>query len=219
MIGLLLVAAAVPDAVAPPAASDDVVVRAQIPPHCHPRSGDPLDAITNIPDGWVTLHRKRDGSVTIAQDGLHFEADPESWQRSGTGMSNYVFRAPTDGSPLCIGSRMDRASGGVQLRRVLDPRDFRGRHIRFTAFAASRDAKWVSFWVNGGGGMKQFAHVGWNGTHGWTPVTIDVQVSDRFPMAAYGFALSGGGDVWVYQPRIDIIGSNGKPLVSQPDKR
>lgn len=133
MIGLLLIAAvgAAPESRA--VSADDVVVRGQVPPHCHPRSGDPLDEVRNLPDKWVTLHLQRDGSVVIAQDGLHFEGDVGSWQRSGSHMGDYVFRTPTDGSPLCMGSRSDRGLGGVQLRRQLDPRDFRGQHVRFTA--------------------------------------------------------------------------------------
>jgi hypothetical protein len=30
---------------------------------------------------------------------------PEAWQRDGQRLNDYVFRVPTDGSPLCIGSR------------------------------------------------------------------------------------------------------------------
>lgn len=120
MIGLLLIAAASADLAA--SRADDVIVRAQVPPHCHPRRGDPLDAVNGLPKGWATLHVRRDGSVVVAQDGIHFEADTETWQRSGTDMANYVFRAPTDGSPLCIGSRIKSVEGTVQLRRILDPR-------------------------------------------------------------------------------------------------
>jgi len=219
LLGLLALILGQTDAVPTADVPADVVIGATIPPHCHPRPGDPLDNVRSLPDTWVTLRLRRDGSVSVAHDALHFEQDLETWQRSGKNMGDYVFRVPTDGSPLCMGSRNDRARGGVQLRRQLDPRDFRGQHVRFTAFAASRNAKSVTFWVNGGGGEKQFAQIGWGGTHGWTPVSIDVYVSDRFPLAIYGFTLSGGGDVWLYQPRIDLIGRGGKPLPNQPDKR
>ena len=216
-MGLLLMAALSPAAAAAPV--DELVVRAQIPPPCHPRPGDPLDAVKNLPDHWVTLRLEPDNKVVIATDALRFEDDVRTWQRSGKNMGDYVFRVPTDGTPLCIGSRSEQPRGSVQLRRQLDPRDFRGQHVRFTAFAASRNAKSVSFWVNGGGGEKQFAQLTWAGTHGWTPVSIDVAVSDRFPRAMYGFTLAGGGDVWLYQPHLDIIGRDGKPVVNQPDKR
>lgn len=216
MIGLLSIFAAAALQEGPP---EQVVVRAQIPPHCHRRSGDPLDAATDLPDRWVTLRLKPGNKVAVVTDGLHFEGDVGTWQRSGKAMGDYVFRVPVDGTPLCMGSRTDHPRGGAQLRRQLDPRDYRGQHVRFTAFAASRNAKWVSFWVNGGGGERQFAQVGWTGTHGWTPVSIEIEVSDRFPRAMYGFTLTGGGDVWLYQPRLDIIGRDGKPVATQPDKR
>ena len=103
------------------------------------------------------------------------------------------------------------------MRRQLNPLDFRGRRIRFTAFAATRNARSASFWINGGGG--HFNQVELDGTHGWTPISIQVDVSDRYPTAMYGFTLSGGGDVWLYQPHLDIIGPNGKPLPSPPDRR
>ena len=76
MIGLLLIVAASAAGAAP---TDDVVVRAQIPPHCHSRPGDPLDAVEALPTRWVTLRAKRDGSVAIAQDGPHLEQDTQTW--------------------------------------------------------------------------------------------------------------------------------------------
>jgi hypothetical protein len=190
----------------------DIVVRAAIPPHCRQRPGDPLDAVQDLPHHWALIKVGRDGSVKAVQDTPYWFTGPDYWQRSGEDLGNFIFRVPQDENPICIGAKKPSVTGGVQLRRVLDPRGFIGAHVRLTAFAASRDAKDGSFWINGGGGEKNFIQIGFSGTRGWTPVSIDTRVSERFPRLMYGMTLGGGGDIWLYDVHLEVVGINGKVL-------
>jgi hypothetical protein len=138
---------------------------------------------------------------------------PEFWQRVGINMGAYRFRAPAADKPMCIGGR-----GGAQsfagFRRIVDAAPYRGHRMRFTAWVATGAAGQVSFWLATGslleggplldGGNTNNVPLG--GNHGWTPVLLETgPIHADARHISYGFNLQGSGDVWVYQPKLEVV--------------
>lgn len=185
-------------------------------PPCVPLSGDPLDQV-DIP--WIDDHQaRRQSAIVPAGDGFAFGLDRETitgpafWQRAGTAIDQYVFRAPSDGTPMCIGARPGRPEGYAQFRRITDSAPFEGRRVRFTAWAATGDAELVRFWLAAGNGTRVLHNGGntnnqpWGGDNGWTPILLEIgPVAEGADHISYGFLLYGRGSVWLYQPRLEVV--------------
>lgn len=185
-------------------------------PHCRPLQADSYDAVP------VPLHHGQMMIVPNPATGepeLRRDSDPvtgpDVWQRAGTAMGAYVFRAPASGATLCIGSRIDHPDGIGQLRRVLDARPYRTQTIRFTAWVATSKAHEVRFWLAAGG----LGHVllgddtrttPVRGTHRWMPVSLTIGPVPRVATKiSYGFLLIGGGDVWLARPQLEVVETPG----------
>ncbi|KRA79713.1 hypothetical protein ASD76_16955 [Altererythrobacter sp. Root672] len=150
---------------------------------------------------------------------------PEFWQRVGVGMDQFVFRAPSIGKPMCIGGRGDRDRFGG-FRRIVDAAPYRGHRLRFTAWVATGRAQQVNFWLAAGTRWpekrRQFEvrrtdfyellnggntnNLPFAGNHGWTPVLLETgPIHKDADHVSYGFNLAGSGDVWVYEPKLEIV--------------
>jgi hypothetical protein len=60
---------------------------------------------------------------------------------------------------------------------------------------------------------------GWpfSGSRGWTPVLLEIgPIDDRAGHLSYGFNLEGGGDIWVYDPKLEIV-ANRSPDTTDED--
>jgi len=171
---------------------------------------DPLDAIEvdSSLQQWVVAADEH-GVIRARLDDDPITG-PDYWQRAGNAIGSYLFRSPSDGSPLCIGGR-GHPNGWGQLRRVLDATPFHGKSVRFTALVATRDTAEVRLWLAVGdsrvvmrGGDTR--HNPLHGTHDWTPMSLTItNVPTGATKLSYGFLLYGVGDVWVTQPRIEIV--------------
>lgn len=184
---------------------------------CHAAAGDPLDEVSVgsnsgehtmiVPDGQGGFSATR---VTERMTG------PEFWQRVGVGIGAYRFRAPAGGNPMCIGARGGANShntfGG--FRRILDAARFRGHRVRFTAWVATRKAGQVSFWLATGSQLEggplldggNTNNVPLGGNNAWTPVLLETgPIHEDARHVSYGFNLQGRGDVWVYEPKLEIV--------------
>ena len=112
------------------------------------------------------------------------------------------------------------------FRRIVDATRYRGHRLRFTAWVATRRAQQVSFWLAAGTEWRekrrQFEvlrtpfnallnggntnNIPLSGDHGWTPVLIETgPIHKDAHHISYGFNLQGSGDVWVYQPKLEIV--------------
>ena len=135
------------------------------------------------------------------------------------------FRASSSGQPMCIGGR-GGAGSFAGFRRIIDAVPYRGQRLRFTAWVATRRAQQVSFWLAAGTQWRetrrQFEvlrtpfnallnggntnNIPFSGDHGWTPVLIETgPIHNDADHISYGFNLQGSGDVWVYQPKLEIV--------------
>jgi len=196
----------------PPA--DELTVTARRIPHCHRRPGDPADAV-HVPAAYtaqrVIAPDKKTNQLSWQIDREQMSG-PDVWQRAGTGIGQYVFRVPEDGSPMCIGAAVDWPSGWGQLRQIVAiPEGHAGKYLHFSALVAARDAALIRFWL-GGFANRGFRGQGGDtsadpltGTFGWKRVDL---VAGPIPYeaghASYGFLLWGKGDVWLYEPKLEI---------------
>jgi hypothetical protein len=214
----------------PPLDSGEVVVHGY-PPHCHPRPGDPQDAVDLTPAAGGKLQQVIRIDPATGRYGL-FEDDypvtgSDIWQRDGTGIDQFVFRVPASDDPVCIGARSPRAKGFAQLRRSFMARPYWGKFVRLTAFVATRKARDVRFWVAAGAGNYVQGHhvkVGANivaggfqsnpfrGNQEWRPLSLTVgPLPCMATQISYGVMLNGGGDVWFYQAKFEEVPNNEIP--------
>ncbi|HEY1606456.1 MAG TPA: hypothetical protein VGF77_12760 [Allosphingosinicella sp.] len=193
----------------------DIVVNGRAR-HCHKLRNDPLDAVDATPPDGV---RRQSEIVPVGNGRFAFGPSDEArvtgpvfWARAGTGIDQYVFRAPTNGSALCIGAKWPDPEGWGQLRRIVDVTPYRGKRVRFTAWAATGDTRLVRFWLAAGKGTQRLTNGGntnnqpWGGNHGWTPILLEIgPISAEADHISYGFLLWGHGDVWIYNPKLEIV--------------
>jgi hypothetical protein len=192
-------------------------------PHCLPRPGDPLDSLDMAPAAAVSRQQVIKLDPRTGRFGIFPDDDPVTgpgiWQRVGTRMDQYIFRVPEDGAPLCLGARSKGPRGWAQLRQVVDAAPYHGKIVRVTMWAATQKAGRVWFWVASGrrhkpGGSRQAdmatetGSVEFRGSHSWTPVSLTMgPVRCDQEKISFGVMLDGPGDLWIYQPQIEVIGT------------
>jgi hypothetical protein len=195
---------------------------------CRPRPGDPLDDV-KVGGGLDHMMIVPDGQAGYAWvHNTEQITGPDFWQRVGIGMVAYRFRGPSGDKPMCVGGHGETSNFGG-FRRIVDAAPYRGRRLRFTAWAATRNAGQVSFWLAAGtpwrpkpdrstseqyekvrpnhllnGGNTN--NVRFGGDNGWTPVLLETgPIGKDADHVSYGFNLQGSGDVWVYRPKLEIV--------------
>ncbi len=208
----------------------EIVVRGRRrAPPCVPLAGDPLDEVRIPSMSSDGQQRRQSVIVPVAGNTFEFQRNTEQvtgpvfWQRAGTGIDQYVFRAPSDGTPMCIGAKWSHPAGYAQFRRITDSTPFEGKRVRFTAWAATGDAKLVRFWLAAGNGRWVLHNGGntdnqpWGGDHGWTPILLEIgPIAEDSDHISYGFLLQGHGSVWIYQPTLEIV--TDEPAASRTDE-
>jgi len=219
------------------AVPDELVINGRLP-HCHMRPGDPLDAVDlSGADGSQQVIRR---DPATGQFGLFRDdyppTDPEEWQRDGMHLDQFVFRVPTDGSPMCIGSRKRDTLGVAQLRRSFAAEPYWGKVLRFTAFVATQGVAEVRFWLAAGSGeykVGRKVRLGSDivagddshkqpivGSHGWMPISYTVgPIPCNATQISYGVTLDGGGDVWMYRAALEQIPDSELPKEMRQAKK
>lgn len=196
--------------------NNDIVVNGRAR-RCRPAAGDPLDRVS-VP-GWLDYMMivPDGGGGFVAKRVTEEITGPEFWQRVGIHMGSYSFRAGSGDKPMCIGGRGGPDSFGG-FRRIVDAAPYRGHRVRFTAWAATGDAGQVSFWLASGLQLKRLYdggntnNVPFGGNHDWTPVLLETgPIDEAAEHISYGFNLQGSGNVWVHEPKLEIV--------EQPEER
>lgn len=206
-----------------PPATDDVIVNGRLP-HCYRRPGDPLDAVDlSGADGSQQVIRRDPvtGKFGLFRDDYPL-TDPDEWQRDGTHLEQFIFRVPTDGTPMCIGSRRAGTLGIAQLRRSFVAKPYWGKVLRFTAFVATRRVEELRFWLVAGTGtytVGRKVSLGSDivagddssrkpivGNHHWMPISYTMgPIPCQASQISYGFTLMGGGDAWIYKAALEEV--------------
>jgi hypothetical protein len=222
----------------------DIVVNGRAR-RCRPAAGDPLDLVE------IGSEATRPQLMAIVPDGQGGHAwipneeqltGPDYWQRVGVSMDRYVFRAASADRPMCVGRRVG-IDGFAGFRRIVDAAHYRGHRLRFTAWVATGGAQQVNFWLAAGTAWREVPprsdrirsnrllngsntnRLPFRGNHGWTPVMLETgPIHADAHHISYGFNLAGSGDVWVYQPRLEVVANyRGAPtrdlVVSGLDQR
>lgn len=210
---------------APPTAADtdEVVIRAY-PPHCRPAPGDPQDEVDLSPAASGSTQQviqldPASGKYILTADDYPTTA-PGVWQRDGVRLHEFVFRVPTDGNPLCIGTRSTRSLGMAQLRQAIDAKPYRHKILRFTAWVATRQVNAVRFWLVAGTNERpKFLNIvassgNWKepvtGSKAWFPVSLTIgPLPCNADQVSFGMTLDGRGDAWMYRPRLEQIDKHG----------
>jgi len=215
--------AAQPAAAPAPVDAGEVVIRA-FPPHCRPAIGDPQDEVDLSPAAAGSAQQvvrldPASGKYILTADDYPTTA-PGIWQRDGVRLQEFVFRVPTDGNPLCIGTRGSRSLGLAQLRQAIDAKPYRRKILRFTAWVATRQANAVRFWLVAGTNERpKFRNIvassgNWNepvtGSKSWFPVSLTIgPLPCNADQVSFGMTLDGRGDAWMYRPRLEQVDKHG----------
>lgn len=183
----------------------------KVPPRCVKRPGDPADLVQvgMAMTAQRVIAPDRKGVLALRPD--REEVSGPVWQRAGTGIGQYVFRVPDDGSPMCIGAIKDKPDGWGQLRQIVTTtKEMRGRYIHLSTLIAARDADLIRFWIAvGGTGARVMggdtSQAPLHGTFGWLQADVIVgPVPHGADHISFGFLLWGKGDVWVLDPHIEM---------------
>lgn len=196
----------------PPEGDPEILVVGDLP-RCRAIREDPLEQV-DVEGGnerQSVIRADEKGVMRLLPDTDPVEG-PNVWQRAGRYIQDYIYRAPGDGTPMCIGSLGRSARGFAQYRQILDATRYHGKTVRFTAFVATRRGHEVRFWLAAGDSDKIYqggdtANQPLTGTHGnWIPVSLTIgPLSKRTTKLSYGFLLMGRGVVWVTQPRLEVV--------------
>lgn len=200
----------------------ELVIRGY-PPHCRRVSTDLQDAVDlNVASDQQQVVRidPATGRFALFPDDYP-ETGPADWQRVGTHIDQFVFRVPSDSTPICIGSRIGSPTGFAQLRRAFAARPYWGKVIRFTGFVATRSVRDVRFWLAAGSGRFRGGRpvrLGSNivaggptppaifGNSGWTPLSFTIgPIPCMATQISYGVTLNGPGDVWLHQVALEEV--------------
>jgi hypothetical protein len=239
-LGLLfpLLVSAGPPNLPGPAPEDEIVVTGHRPivvngrsVKCRPADNDPQDKVNAAPDGSTRIQSvlmpvyggRRfelvpwgNGKDKWSEEFFDFKryGGPGVWRRQGNGIDQYIFRGPQNASLLCMGAKWPDPIGIGQLGQLVDAAPYHGKRVRFTAWAASRNASLVTFYLASGAlnkiglvidGGNTNTHP-WAGSHGWTPMMIEIgPISKDATFISFGFTLHGDGDVWLYNPKLQPV--------------
>jgi hypothetical protein len=223
-----------------PAPDDEIVVTGHRPivvngrsVKCRPAADDPQDKANAAPAGstrvqsvLMPVYGGRRFELVPWEADLHGQlwsreffdfkryGGPGVWRRQGNGIDQYVFRGPKNASLLCLGAKWPDPIGIGQLGQLVDAAPYYGKRLRFTAWAASRNASLVTFYLASGTTNKMALVVNggntnthpWAGSHGWTPMMIEIgPISKEATFISFGFTLHGDGDVWLYNPKLEPV--------------
>jgi C-terminal processing protease CtpA/Prc len=134
-----------------------------------------------------------------------------------------AFRVGTDRTVAHTGTssghitaRSTPTTGFGALSQLLRPENYRGRRVRFSAYVKTKDVPvtgGAGLWmrVDGNGGMlavdnmaPRFIH----GTTDWTLFSIVLDVDKDASGFVFGLLLNGGGEAWIDDVSIEIVGSD-----------
>jgi len=173
------------------------------PVRCRPAKGDPLDSFADFPtaggESWLRwdVAQQRVLVDSNTKEDLPGQGD---WERQSTAFKNFVFRSKEPGKLFCIGSK--KGGGYGMLRKRYAPA--KCEYIRFTGFVATRNAR-IRVWMNGGS-SSTWTNTWVAGSRKWTPVMLQAgPIPHTSNWMGFGTLLDGPGDVWMYDPRFEVI--------------
>jgi hypothetical protein len=155
--------------------------------------------------------------------GAHAEV-PKGWFLTGSAPADYDVgteagtRHPGDRnafirakSSLPTPEKKDEQSGFGSLAQAIDAGAYRGQRVRVSGFLRTRDATRADMWLRIDGSSERvlaFANTSareLSGTRDWQRCDLVVDVPEEARHVIFGFLLSGKGEVWADDFRLEKV--------------
>jgi hypothetical protein len=154
-------------------------------------------------------------SVVLAS--LPAEPLVSSWIIRGSAVTEYrigLDRSVSHGGSSSghVTARTNTPDGYGTLMQSIRADNFRGKRVRFSAFVKSRSITGgAGLWmrVDGNGGIMAFDNMmnrSLSGTTDWTRVSVVLDVPTDADGLSLGLLLNGGGEAWVDDASLDVVG-------------
>jgi hypothetical protein len=141
------------------------------------------------------------------------------WLAAGSATTSYrlgLDRATAHGGMASghVTARTAAPEGFASFMQVIGGGPYLGKRVRFSAFVKSRGATGgAQLWlrVDGNGGTMAFDNMmnrAITGTTEWRPVSIVLDVPPDASGLALGFLVRGGGEAWVDDASLEVVGSD-----------
>jgi hypothetical protein len=139
------------------------------------------------------------------------------WITAGTTPGDYDFGTDTtqasDGaSSAYIKAKQALPAGFGTMMQTILADHYRGQRVKLSGVLKTQDAKRAQMWmrVDGAAGQKPLAFDNMDnrplsGTTGWTRCEIVLDVPAEAQAIAFGFFLSGPGEVWADAFKLDVV--------------
>jgi hypothetical protein len=158
-------------------------------------------------------------ALTLAASGL---ALAPKWIIAGSAPADYEFA--TDSVPLSITAKEGGSAHGFgTLMQKLAAEDYRNGRWRLSARMRTEGASRAQMWMRVDGSdhkVLAFDNMGWRpvlGTTDWKTYQIVLDVPDDSDAIAFGFLLSGSGEVWADGFRLERV--NGTVSTTAPNMK
>jgi len=156
-------------------------------------------------------------SVALTNVGLAQTKVPNGWFVAGSRAKEYVAtvdnQKPHGGKGSAhFKSSVSKTTGFGTLMQTFQAGEFRGKRVRLTGYARSRDVDSAGLWmrVDGPAGKTlSFDNMHdrpIKGSSDWAKYEIVLNVPTQAEQIAYGVLLTGRGDVWLDDLKFDVVG-------------
>ncbi|MCA9802418.1 MAG: hypothetical protein KC777_10545 [Cyanobacteria bacterium HKST-UBA02] len=122
----------------------------------------------------------------------------------------------------CLAAKTENPHGFSTIYQTVRAKDYRGKKLRFSGYAKTRDVKdWAGLWmrVDGGGQVLAFDNMEdrpINGSSDWKQYAVVLEVPDNAFCFKVGCMLAGGGSSWFNKLKLEEVGDDvpvtGKPI-------
>lgn len=158
------------------------------------------------------------GVASVASQAL--AGAPEGWFRAGSRPNSYEVGTDSDvvkqgKSSAYIKSVDAKVEGFGTLMQVIAADDYRGKRVRLTGYVKSESVvPWGGLWMRVDG--KDRSSLAFDnmqgrpieGTTDWTKYDVVLDVAEEAEKIAFGFLLSGTGQMWVDGIDLGVVGTD-----------
>lgn len=156
-------------------------------------------------------------SVPFASTQAAPMAAAPGWITAGSAPADYDFgtdttQAAEGASSAYIKAKQAPSAGFGTMMQTILADHYRGKRVRFSGLLKTQDAKRAQMWmrIDGAPGQKPLAFDNMDdrplsGSSSWTRCEIVLDVPMEAQAIAFGFFLSGPGQVWADAFKLDVV--------------
>ncbi len=162
--------------------------------------------------------------------GISKSEPPQGWYLAGSSPNDYLATSDSGISisgdtSAVLQSRSDTIQGFGTLMQATQSGRFNGKRVRFSAFVKTQGVSGrAGLWFRVDGtrsevlGFDNMQDRPINGTTGWAPYSVVLDVSELADAIAFGVLLSGKGKVWIDNASFEVV-DNSVPTTNIPDQQ